>query len=143
MLNFVKHLKNMEEIMIISSNIFILFGLSNIDEVIEKIIYDIGGQKIAFDLRMLITESVSNAYYHGNKHRDELPIYVRYQYDGILLSIEIEDSGDGIDEALLEERITHENFLNDNGRGIYLIRCYSEDVTVKWNKLIVKKLFVK
>jgi serine/threonine-protein kinase RsbW len=127
----------------ISSNIYTIYGLYGFNDVIDKIVEEIDAQRISFDLKMMITEGVSNAFYHGNCGRMDLPIYIRYQYDGIILNIEIEDSGDGIDETKLGERISSDNLLQDNGRGMYLIKCYSDDITVNWNKLIIKKIFIK
>lgn len=126
----------------VNSNVFVIFGLTGVDKIIKEMIGELKAERIAFDLRLLITEGVTNAYYHGNRQRDELPICIRYQYDGIILNIEIEDSGEGFDESVLEERISSENLMSDNGRGIYLIKCFSEDVVVNLNKVIIRKLFI-
>jgi serine/threonine-protein kinase RsbW len=120
-----------------------LFGLKQHEITINKIIEELEAFKIEFDIKLILTEGLSNAYKHGNNSSEALPIFLRYDYDGKEIVFEIEDSGAGSDFIILPNVISYEKILEDNGRGLYLIGCFSDAVHMVKNKLIIKKFFCK
>lgn len=118
-----------------------LHGLKDHEIIIKKIIEELNAPQIEFDIRLILTEGLSNAYKHGNKELDELPILLRYDYDGSEIVFEIEDSGRGSGIIVLPECIPGENILNDSGRGLFLINSFADSVNMIKNKLVIKKQF--
>jgi len=50
---------------------------------------------------------------------------------GILASIPVEDQGSGFDFCALPDPLSPENLLRTSGRGIFLIRCFMDEVELR------------
>jgi serine/threonine-protein kinase RsbW len=125
--------------MTIKSGEFILYGLKDYNIVINKIIKTLNAKSIEFDLKLILTEGLSNAFKHGNKGDISLPIYLRYTFDGYEILFEIEDSGSARDFIILPKDTIGEDILEESGRGLFLINCYADAVHMEGNRLIIKK----
>ncbi|MCT4621925.1 MAG: ATP-binding protein [Marinisporobacter sp.] len=117
----------------------ILYGLDKHKDVIDKIIDDIEAFEEAFDIRLILTEALTNAFKHGNKNCVEKPIYLRYVFNGENIRFEIEDSGIGIKNINIPDKIGDEKLLNDHGRGLFLIKCMADKIEIFNNVLIIQK----
>lgn len=119
---------------------FTLYGLKNHRAVVDEVISDLGSSEAdCFDIRLVITEALSNAFIHGNKMDDTKPIRLKYYIDDGKLTIEVEDSGCGLALESIPRRIDDDTLLDEHGRGLFLISCYSDKVTVKDNMLVIEK----
>lgn len=125
------------------SGSYILHGMSERDRIISDIVGRLGADDLCFDLRLILTEGLTNAYKHGNQENPELPIYLRYFYEPETVIFEIEDSGITCGEIKIIEEISSEKLLDDSGRGLFLIRCYCDEVKVINNTLIMQKHLYK
>ncbi|MCB2289381.1 ATP-binding protein [Clostridium sp. CS001] len=125
--------------MIIKSKEFILYGLENIKGIIAKIIADLNILDKCFDVKLMLTEALTNAFMHGNKCNVDKPIYLRYVYDGTYVSFEIEDSGTGLENIIIPEQISNESLLNDSGRGLFIIKSMADKIELRKNTLIIGK----
>ncbi|MFT5874202.1 MAG: serine/threonine-protein kinase RsbW [Clostridium sp.] len=125
------------------NNEFILYGLANHKEIIEKINADLNTLEHSFDIKLMLTEALTNAFKHGNKGNIESPIYLRYAYDGIDVTFEIEDSGTGFENFSISEEPSNECLLNDSGRGLFLIKCMADKIELRKNTLIIQKRLIK
>ncbi|MEO3943858.1 ATP-binding protein [Gorillibacterium sp. CAU 1737] len=114
-------------------------GLRHHLGIIDQIIEDLHLQEFAFEVRLILSEAISNAFFHGNRGDDRLPIWVRYSRQSSLVQLEIEDSGDGLTPVLIPDEVEPEALLEENGRGLYLIRCFADCVTFTCNKLQIRK----
>lgn len=114
-------------------------GLGNHQVIIEDIIQDLELEPYAFDIRLILMEAVTNAYYHGNLSDCTKPIIIRYLLCGGLLNLQVEDSGDGERDLQIPQEIGDGELLEDGGRGLYLIRCFSDSVEMIRNTMFISK----
>jgi serine/threonine-protein kinase RsbW len=80
---------------------------------------------VALSLR----EAVNNAVLHGNKKDPEKWIEVDMESCGREFVIRVWDEGSGFDQAALTDPRCPENLFRPNGRGIFLIRQFSDRVS--------------
>lgn len=118
---------------------FILYGLDKYNEVIDKIIEDLNILSHSFDIKLMLTEALTNAFKHGNNSDENEPIYLRYNYIDNNIQFEIEDCGSGFENIVIPDELTDEILLNDSGRGLFLIKCAADKIEFKNSTLIIKK----
>lgn len=124
------------------SNEIILYGLGNYKEIINNIISDLNVNEDCFDIRLILTEALTNAFTHGNNKNMDKPIYLRYTNDCTSITFEIEDSGPGFENVIIQDKTLDENLLNDGGRGLFLIKCVADKVEIKNKTLIIQKKLI-
>jgi serine/threonine-protein kinase RsbW len=83
-----------------------------------------------------VRESVINAIRHGNRGDVSKHVFVEFatgvsDNDRPALSISVRDEGEGFDPAALPNPLAPENLLKSNGRGIFLIRSFMDDVQLR------------
>lgn len=102
--------------------------------------YGIDGD-VAFDIRLCVEEAVRNAIVHGNRSDKRLPVIVNYCLDDGLLTIEVEDKGDGFDHRLIKDPTEGEGLTRNSGRGVYLIKKLMDGVSFneKGNRIKMMK----
>jgi len=82
-----------------------------------------------------IRESVINAIKHGN--RNDATKLVRIEFltstspDDGGLTISVRDEGEGFEPEEVADPLAPENMLKSSGRGIFLIRNFMDDVTLR------------
>ena len=74
------------------------------------------------DLGIVTTELVNNAIHHGNKNDPDKNVFIVFTVDDSKIELRIKDQGNGFDPKKLKDPLAPENLLNENGRGIFLIR---------------------
>ncbi|MDF2890197.1 MAG: anti-sigma regulatory factor [Clostridia bacterium] len=117
-------------------NEFVMYGLNNYLLIIEEIIDALKARDYEFDIKMILVEAITNAFYHGNNCDDKRPIYVRYALDCDNVTFEIEDCGGEIEDLDSLKCIDFSDLLNEGNRGLYLIGCYAEKI--EYNNRILK-----
>jgi len=79
-----------------------------------------------------LRESVINAIKHGNQYDGAKRVFVEFEAaarDQIPeLLISVRDQGEGFDPEAIADPLAPENLLKSNGRGIFLIRRFMDDV---------------
>ena len=118
---------------------FVLFGLSNCEATINEIIKNIDAEQMYFDIKLILMEAISNAFIHGNNKDENKSIHVRYTFDGSIVVFEIEDCGQGLDAIQIPNEISEDNYLDESGRGLFLIKCYCDKLELKSDGLIIYK----
>ncbi|SHH02533.1 ATP-binding protein [Tepidibacter thalassicus] len=118
---------------------FVLYGLDKHKEIINKIIEDLNAFDYSFDIKLMLTEALTNAFKHGNSSSEDKPIYLRYNYNGMSIEFEIEDCGRGFEKVVIPDEISSENLLNDCGRGLFIINCIADKIEFKNSTLIIQK----
>ncbi len=78
-----------------------------------------------------VLEAVGNAMRHGNKQDLTIPVQLRFHLVPGMLSVEIEDHGDGFDLSILDDPTSEENLLKSCGRGFFLMRAFVDSVKVQ------------
>ncbi len=91
-------------------------------------------EQVGFDpdschwMSVAIRESVTNAVRHGNKMDPTKRVVVRFEYDEPEFQIHVEDEGVGFDPATLPDPLAEENLLRANGRGIFFMKSFMDEV---------------
>jgi len=78
-----------------------------------------------------VRESVVNAIKHGNRHDAAKHVYVEFDTgNDDALTIRVRDEGTGFDPATLPDPLAPDNLLKPEGRGIFLIRSFMDEVAI-------------
>ena len=79
-------------------------------------------------LLLAVTEAVTNAIIHANKCDETKKVQVNVTKNGNTLTITIKDEGKGFDPSKVPDPTEPENLLKDSGRGLYLMKIYSDEL---------------
>jgi serine/threonine-protein kinase RsbW len=82
-----------------------------------------------------VRESVINAIKHGNRHDAEKLVMVEFSTlpskGTASLVVLVQDQGEGFDPDHLADPLAPENLLKSSGRGIFFMRSFMDDVTLR------------
>jgi serine/threonine-protein kinase RsbW len=104
---------------------------------IVQIMSDHIGRSLGFDedsvhwVGVAVRESVINAIKHGNRHDLSKHVFVEFVTAGSEFRVSIRDQGDGFDPDSLADPLAPENMLKASGRGIFLMRNFMDDVSLR------------
>ena len=101
---------------------------SFIDNAKEKFNLD---DDIYGNIMVAVTESVNNAIRHGNKNDKKKNVYLSLSLNENLIKFIIKDEGNGFDYHNLPDPTAPENIDKPSGRGIFLMKHLSDEVTFK------------
>src|SRR5699024_7839774 len=79
-------------------------------------------------MMLSLSEAVNNAIVHGNDLQEEKKVTIIAVLENDILSISVADEGTGFDPKVIPDPLKEENLMNEGGRGIYLIRHYTDEV---------------
>jgi serine/threonine-protein kinase RsbW len=104
-------------------------------ELAERMLVELCGsasidEETTYWVGMALREALSNAIKHGNKLNPEkrVQVHMRLHPEGEL-QIAVEDEGEGFDPAGLGDPTSPDNLLRSNGRGIFYMRQFMDDVS--------------
>lgn len=80
-----------------------------------------------------LSEAINNAILHGNRLQEHKSVTVVAELKNQRLVISVEDEGAGFDPDNVPDPLQEENLLKEGGRGIYLIREYTDDIDFQNN----------
>ncbi len=80
-------------------------------------------------MSVAIRESVTNAIRHGNKMDPSKRVVVRFEHQKARFQVSVEDEGQGFDPSALRDPLAEENLLRANGRGIFFMKSFMDEVT--------------
>lgn len=78
-----------------------------------------------------VREAVANAIKHGNQEDPAKQVHVDLTLEGNegdWLVIRVQDEGRGFDPSDLEDPLAPENLLKPNGRGIFYMKSFMDDI---------------
>lgn len=87
------------------------------------------------------TEAVNNAIHHGNKSNPMSEVKVSYEVKGKELTFIIEDEGAGFDYESLPDPTDPKNIEKPHGRGVFLMKNLSDDISFSEDGNRVKMTF--
>jgi len=106
--------------------------LSHVDIVYEFLMHlarDLNVPQDRIDwVSLAFREAMNNAILHGNKKDPSKWVDVDMQKAGNKLIMKVFDEGPGFSESILTDPRTEENIFRPNGRGIFLIKQFVDDV---------------
>lgn len=84
---------------------------------------------------MAVRESVVNAITHGNESDPAKIVFIDYcaapESGPIDFIVSVRDQGRGFDPETIKDPLTPENMLSTSGRGVFLIRQFMDDVSMR------------
>jgi serine/threonine-protein kinase RsbW len=84
---------------------------------------------------MAVRESVVNAITHGNKGDPAKIVFIDYcatpETRPAEFIVTVRDQGPGFDPDTLKDPLAYENMLSASGRGVFLIRQFMDDVSIR------------
>ncbi len=109
--------------------------LESVDEA-EALILD-AADKAGFDedeqhhISMAARECLVNAVVHGNRYNLKKKVHLAVETSSDSVKVTIADEGEGFDLSDLPDPLAEENILRHSGRGIFLIRAFMDDFTMR------------
>ena len=95
-------------------------------------------KRIGFDedavhwVGVAVRESVINAIKHGNQSDERKMVHVEFASSASgELVIAVRDEGEGFDPDSIADPLAPENMLKSSGRGIFLMRNFMDDVSLR------------
>lgn len=117
----------MKHLLVISSS------LSNVNKVrlfLEEIFTKSNLDRTYFNTVFLgLNEALTNSIIHGNKLSNSKKVSIEVYLIMNELCIEVTDEGEGFSEECLLDPTCVENIKRENGRGIFLIRHYADELS--------------
>jgi serine/threonine-protein kinase RsbW len=84
---------------------------------------------------MAVRESVVNAITHGNASDPAKIVFIDYtatpEFEPAHFVVSVRDQGRGFDPETVKDPLTAENVLSASGRGVFLIRQFMDDVSMR------------
>ncbi|MEW5846854.1 MAG: ATP-binding protein [Bacteroidota bacterium] len=109
-----------------------------IDEITEKLTItpDVYGK-----ILIAAIEGVNNAIVHGNKLDESKTVKINIKICDKKICITITDQGNGFDPTKIPDPTIPENIENISGRGVFLMKKLSDEITFENNGTTVKMIF--
>lgn len=89
-------------------------------------------EELAYHINLVLTEAMTNAIRHANEDNPNKELQITIQIENNQLHIRVYDEGEGFDFAAVP---TPEfKYLDEHGRGVYIIRSLMDSVTYRRDK---------
>jgi serine/threonine-protein kinase RsbW len=117
------------------------------DKVTATILKSMDSQGYADDtirkMKITLTELLVNALDHGNNKEPTRKVTVGHVVDNHQAKIAIMDEGGGFSPDTVPDPTLPENLIKDSGRGLFIVRCYVDDISFneKGNRVTIVKRF--
>ena len=85
-------------------------------------------EEIANWIELSVREAVVNAIKHGNRLSAEKAVNIKFTLEPELSTVYVRDVGEGFDPTQLPDPLDPDNLLNPNGRGIFYMRTFMDEV---------------
>ena len=89
------------------------------------------GEDEALSLGMAVRECGVNAVVHGNRYNLNKKVHLTIVRTPAQVVIKIADEGEGFELQDLPDPLAEENLLRHSGRGIFIIRAFTDDFQVR------------
>ncbi len=93
------------------------------------------------NIMIAVTESVNNAIIHGNNSNRNKNVSISLSLNDNIILFRIEDEGPGFDYQNLPDPTAPENLDKPSGRGIFLMKHLSDEVSFSQNGSVVELSF--
>ena len=93
------------------------------------------------NIMIAVTEAVNNAIKHGNKNDKSKNVALSLSLQDSVIKFVVEDEGTGFDYQNLPDPTAPENIEKPGGRGIFLMRHLSDEVSFSDDGKIVELNF--
>lgn len=86
------------------------------------------GEEASHYMSVAVRESIVNAIKHGNRQDESKRVRVDFVLQPDALEVVVQDEGAGFDPASVPSPTTQENLLKADGRGIFFMRSFMDEV---------------
>ncbi len=119
-----------------------LCSVREVERLLQQIIeqYDISPDKYG-DMLISLTEAVTNAICHGNRHDKRKCVRLTYSYHQGEIHFQVMDEGQGFDYESLPDPTTVDHLMEVGGRGVFLMKQLSDRFSFKNNGSTVEMCF--
>lgn len=93
------------------------------------------------NIMIAVTEAVNNAIKHGNANNKSKNVFLSLSLHENLIQFVVKDEGSGFNFENLPDPTAPENLEKPGGRGIFLMKHLSDEVSFKENGRIVELSF--
>lgn len=83
--------------------------------------------------KLILSEAVTNAIVHGNNENPKKSVHIKVEITDSHMSAEVKDEGDGFEPDDKKDPLKEENLLDTGGRGIFLIKQFSDHMEFREN----------
>ncbi len=83
---------------------------------------------VRFNVRVALTEALSNAILYGNAQDPSKHVAVRVAFGPDRIEAEVTDEGPGFDPTIVPDPTLPERLEQEDGRGLFLIRKVMDEV---------------
>ena len=106
-------------------------NIYQVEEFIEEVRDELDFKDDVYgNVMVAITEAVNNSIIHGNKGDSSKNVKIQCSTSNpYRLMVAVEDEGDGFDPDTLPDPTAPENLANPGGRGVFLMRNLSDDIS--------------
>ncbi len=94
------------------------------------------------NILIAVTEAVNNAIVHGNHNDEDKKVKVAVEKENEKVTFTVADEGKGFDFGNLPDPTAPENIEKPDGRGIFLMKNLSDEVSFDLNGSKVSITFV-
>jgi len=117
-------------------------SITEVESLIDVACTDLSlSEELYGNVLIAVTEGVNNAIIHGNKLDAKLSVHVGVLNNESWVCFSIKDQGKGFDPNSVPDPTEPQNLLKPNGRGIFLMRNLSDEVTFEDNGSLVNVCF--
>jgi len=121
-----------------------LASIAEVENLIEQVCADLNVSEDVFgNILISVTEGVNNAIMHGNALNLDLNVHFRVLSNDSWICFKIQDQGTGFDYENIPDPTAPENLLKENGRGVFLMKSLSDDLTFEQNGTVVNIFFAR
>lgn len=93
------------------------------------------------NIMIAVTEAVNNAIKHGNSGNNQKNVFLSLSLEDSIIKFVVKDEGPGFDYENLPDPTSPENLEKPGGRGIFLMKHLSDEVSFKDKGTIVEMSF--
>jgi serine/threonine-protein kinase RsbW len=105
--------------------------LPRVDAFVEGRLKKLGIDKSQiYDIAISVSEVVTNAVMHGNKHDQSKKVRIGLRADSSRVEVTVEDEGPGFERGKVCSPIDEENLLKAAGRGLHIVESLMDEVTI-------------
>lgn len=119
----------------------VLHGIENINNKIDSILSTMNISIKIFEIKLIMIEAVTNAFYHGNNGNPKKPILIKWCLEDRVIIITVKDCGNQPFQDNLNQSLD-KNMLSECGRGLTIIKSYSDEVHIRQGEITMKKILL-
>lgn len=117
---------------------FTIYGHEKLPKLAEEITQTLANAKDQFNIKLILYELVVNAFKHGNKGKDFLPIYIRTLKTKDRMILKVTDTAIKSKDFAVKISVADEDVLQSDGRGLLLISSICESIYYDRNTVIAE-----